>query len=201
MIQDLYDMISSSPVLKQYTFASNIQVAASNILPIATQVTLTPTSNNTVVLHTYLPPSELDDPCSALAARGAPFRTFAHVKGLPTAFELPAKPTYYQQRCSPNINEIIGRLGVTRTAMPVLKHVYVVDGPLGMNSAQWAQRKRWFELLRFELTTKYGWESVRWAAAGAKTESVAIDMELATRGHAYVGNGVSGVISSLFDWE
>lgn len=66
-----------------------------------------------------------------------------------------------------------------------------MDGPLGLNSTQWVERKRWFEALRFELTTKNGWETVRWAAAGAKTESVAIDMELAITGHVYIGNGVS----------
>ncbi|CAE6399111.1 unnamed protein product [Rhizoctonia solani] len=196
-INGLFDTISSSPVLKQYVFRHNIQAAASSILPVATQTSLSPTSNNTVVLHSYIPPSGLDDPCSDLAARGAPFRTFAHLKGIPTPFETPANKVYYKQRCSPTVQDIIGRLGVVRTALPALKHVYVVDGPLGMTSEQWVERKRWFEELRYELTTKYGWESVRWAAAGAKTESVAIDIELATRSHAYVGNGFTEFSSNV----
>ncbi|KDN39137.1 hypothetical protein RSAG8_09044, partial [Rhizoctonia solani AG-8 WAC10335] len=197
-IKELFDTISSSPVPKQqYTFRHNIQAAAANILPIATQPSLTPTANNTVVLHSYLPPSGLDDPCSDLATRGAPFRTFAHLKGVPTPFERPANRQYYQQRCNPTIGQIIGRLGVARTSLPALKHVYVVDGPLGMTPDQWVGRKRWFEELRFELTTKYSWESVRWAAAGAKSESVAIDMELASRSHAYVGNGFTDFSSNV----
>jgi hypothetical protein len=148
------------------------------------------------VLHSYIPSYGSDDPCSELAARGAPFRTFAHLKGLPTPFEAPANRIYYKQRCNPTVQDIVGRLGVARTALPALKHVYVVDGPLGMTPEQWVERKRWFEELRYELTTKYGWESVRWAAAGAKTESVAIDIELAVRSHAYVGNGVSELLIS-----
>ncbi|KAB5590889.1 Transmembrane protein [Ceratobasidium theobromae] len=196
-IQNLYDIISESPVVKQYTFLPNLQAAASNILPFSTQPTLSPTSNNTVVLHAYLPPSQIDDPCSVPAAHGAPFRTFAHIKGLPTGFELPATRIYYEQRCKPSVQHIVGRLGATRVAIPALKHVYVVDGPLGLNSTQWVERKRWFEALRFELTTKNGWETVRWAAAGAKTESVAIDMELAITGHVYIGNGFSDFSSNV----
>ncbi|CAE6482228.1 unnamed protein product [Rhizoctonia solani] len=197
MIKGLFDTISSSPAPKQYTFRHNIQAAASNILPIATQPSLTPTANNTVVLHSYIPTSGLDDPCSEMAIRGAPFRTFAHLKGIPTAFEIPANKQYYQQRCNPTIDQIIGRLGIARTSLPALRHVYVVDGPLGMTPEQWVERKRWFEELRFELTTKYSWESVRWAAAGAKSESVAIDMELASRSHAYVGNGFTDFSSNV----
>ncbi|CUA69581.1 hypothetical protein RSOLAG22IIIB_08588 [Rhizoctonia solani] len=197
LIKELFDTILSSPVSKQYTFRHNIQAAASSILPIATQPSLTPTANNTVVLHSYLPPSSFDDPCSDLAARGTPFRTFAHLKGIPTPFETPANKQYYQQRCNPTIGQIIGRLGVARTSLPALRHVYVVDGPLGMTPEQWVERKRWFEELRFELTTKYSWESVRWAAAGAKSESVAIDMELASRSHAYVGNGFTDFSSNV----
>ncbi|KAH7333543.1 hypothetical protein B0J17DRAFT_128396 [Rhizoctonia solani] len=197
MINNLFDTISSSPILKQYKFRHNIQAAASNILPIATQPSLTPTSNNTVVLQSYLPPTRLEDPCSELAARGAPFRTFAHLRGIPTPFDTPANKHYYQQRCNPTISHIIGRVGMVRTAHPALRHVYVVDGPLGLIPEQWVERKRWFEELRFELTTKHSWESVRWAAAGAKPESVAIDMELATRSYAYLGNGFTDFSSNV----
>lgn len=197
MIQGLYDMVSSSPILKQYTFKPNIHTIASNILPAANHSTLSPTSNNTIVVQAYLPPSSrLDDPCSVLSSRSAPFRTFAHLKGLPTSFEFPATQTYYTQRCNPTIQQIVGRIGVARNISPALKHVYIVDGPLGLSPTQWTERKRWFEELRFELTTKHGWESARWASAGAKPESVAIDTELAVRAHAYTGNGVS-IISSL----
>ncbi|QRW26501.1 hypothetical protein RhiXN_12162 [Rhizoctonia solani] len=181
-INDLFDIVSSSPVLKQYVFRHNIQAAASSILPTATQTSLSPTANNTVVLQSYLPPSGADDPCADLAVRGAPFRTFAHLRGIPTPFETPASKMHYEQRCNPTVRDLVGRL---------------VDGPLGMTPEQWVGRKRWFEELRYELTTTYGWESVRWAAAGAKIESVAIDTELATRSHAYLGNGFTEFSSNI----
>ncbi|KAJ1300773.1 hypothetical protein OPQ81_002416 [Rhizoctonia solani] len=197
MIKNLFDTIASSPVMKQYTFRHNIQAAASSILPVSTQSSLAPTANNTVVLHSYLPPSSTEDPCSDLAARGALFRTFAHIKGVPTPFETPATKQFYKQRCNPTISQIIGRLGMVRTTMPALKHVYVVDGPLGMTPEQWVERKRWFEELRYELTTKHSWESVRWAATGAKPESIAIDTELAIGSHAYLGNGFTDFSSNV----
>ncbi|KAF8750088.1 hypothetical protein RHS01_09538 [Rhizoctonia solani] len=127
-INDLFDIVSSSPVLKQYVFRHNIQAAASSILPTATQTSLSPTANNTVVLQSYLPPSGADDPCADLAVRELHF---------------------------------------------LMDHWH---DPRTMGRAETLVRE-----LRYELTTTYGWESVRWAAAGAKTESVAIDTELATR--------------------
>lgn len=201
LIQGLYDTIAASPVLEQYVFSPKIHKIVSDILPIATEATSSPTANNTLVLHAYLPPPppapEPLDLCSIIAARGAPFRTFAHLRGLPTPFDLPAADTYYAQRCNPSVSEIVGRLGAMRTAAPSLEHIYVVDGPMGLNALEWTARKRWFEQLRFEMTTKYGWKSVRWARAGAKAEAVAIDMELAARGAAFVGNGFSDFSSNV----
>lgn len=206
-IQSLYDTITASPILKQYAFSPKIHKIASDILPISTEATASPTANNTLVLHAYLPPPPPPpkpfDICSTMAARGAPFRTFAHLRGLPTPFVLPAAQSYYTQRCNPSVSQIIGSLGAMRTAMPSLQHIYVVDGPLGLNATEWAERKRWFEELRYELTTKYDWKSARWARAGAKVEAVAIDMELAVRGAAFMGNGVSHSMSlgyMITDW-
>lgn len=201
LIQGLYDTIASSPVLEQYVFSPKIHKIASDILPISTEPISSPTANNTLVLHAYLPPPpstpEPLDLCTIIAARNAPFRTFAHLRGLPTPFDLPAANTYYAQRCNPSIAEIVGRLGAMRTATPALQHIYVIDGPIGLNALEWAARKRWFEQLRFEMTTKYDWKSVRWARAGAKAEAVAIDMELAVRGAAFVGNGFSDFSSNM----
>ncbi|KAF8604395.1 hypothetical protein BDV93DRAFT_606082 [Ceratobasidium sp. AG-I] len=200
-IQGLYDTIAASPILNRYVFSSKIDKIASDILPISTEATSSPTANNTLVLHAYLPPPppapEPLDLCSIIAARDAPFRTFAHLRDLPTPFVIPAAPTYYAQRCNPSVTEIIGRLGAMRTATPSLQHIYVVDGPLGLGVQEWADRKRWFEQLRYELTTKYEWKSVRWARAGAKAEAVAIDTELAVRGAAFMGNGFSDFSSNV----
>jgi hypothetical protein len=207
-IQPLFDTISTSPILKHYTFTDKIHSLVSTIIP-STPPSLI-TANNTLVLQAHLPPppaSSLpyEDPCSVLASIDAPFRTFAHLRGLPTPFNVPAAPDYYTQRCSPTVSQLVGRLGTVRTALspsssdPTLKHVYVIDGPLGLTHNEWAFRKRWFEELSFELTSKYGWESVRWARAGAKAEAVAVDMEIAARAEAFVGNGVSFSLRLLLE--
>ncbi|QRV85480.1 transmembrane protein [Ceratobasidium sp. AG-Ba] len=209
LIQPLFDTISTSPILKHYTFSYKVYDVASTIVPKSSIVDGAPTVNNTVVLQAHLPPQPLnsrtsDDPCGDLASLGAPFRTFAHLRGLPTVFELPGAPSYYAQRCNPTVSELVGRLGALRTAFPSssssgsskLKHVYVIDGPMGLTPVEWSHRKRWFEELRFELT-KQGWNSVRWARAGAKAEAVAIDMEVAASAEAFIGNGFSDFSSNV----
>ncbi|KAG8791165.1 hypothetical protein FRC12_009990 [Ceratobasidium sp. 428] len=206
-IQPFFDTISTSPILKHYTFSYKVYNAASTIIPTSSTLQAVPTANDTVVLQAHLPPRPStslppEDPCGALASFGAPFRAFAHLRGLPTPFDLPAAATYYAQRCNPTVSELVGRLGSLRIAFPSsdsspanptsrLKYVYVVDGPMGLTPAEWSHRKRWFEQLKYELTNKQGWNSVRWARAGAKPESVAIDMEVAASAEAFVGNGVS----------
>ncbi|KAG8696105.1 hypothetical protein FRC08_007356 [Ceratobasidium sp. 394] len=212
-IQPLFDTISASPILKHYTFSYKVYNVASTIIPSTSTLEAVPTANNTVVLQAHLPPQPPtslppEDPCGALALLGAPFRTFAHVRGLPTPFEVPAAASYYAQRCNPTVSELVGRLGTLRTAFTSpdssssnpssrLKHVYVVDGPIGLTPEEWSHRKRWFNQLSYELTHKQGWDSVRWAKAGAKPEAVAIDMEVAASAEAFVGNGFSDFSSNV----
>ncbi|KAG8741134.1 hypothetical protein FRC10_003278 [Ceratobasidium sp. 414] len=212
-IRPLFDTVSASPILRHYTFSYKVYSAASTIIPSTSTLAAVPTANNTVVLQAHLPPQPRTslppgDPCGALASLSAPFRTFAHIHGLPTPFSLPAAASYYAQRCNPTVSELVGRLGTLRTSFPSpgsspsnpssrLKHVYVVDGPMGLTPDEWSHRKRWFEQLKYELTHKQGWDSVRWARAGAKPEAVAIDMEVAASAEAFIGNGFSDFSSNV----
>ncbi|KAG9119278.1 hypothetical protein FRC07_005761 [Ceratobasidium sp. 392] len=213
-IQPFFDTIAASPILKHYTFSYKVYTTASTIIPNTSTLEAVPTANNTAVLQAHLPPrpltsDPLEDQCGALTSLGAPFRTFAHLRGLPTPFDLPAAATYYAQRCNPTISELVGRLGSLRAAFPSpdsvpshpsyrLKHVYVVDGPMGLTPTEWSHRKRWFEQLKYELTNKQGWDTVRWARAGAKPEAVAIDMEVAAGAEAFIGNGIFQVTWSSY---
>ncbi len=200
----LWPSLSVSPILTSFAWSPLVQSAAMRNFLLHTPDSTTSlyidnnalsTSRGLVAIH--LRRGDYIRHCPRLAKWNSTFMGYNQFPSLPDRFPLlpstaplEEREEYYTEHCWPSVEQIVEKLAEVRRVFPGLKRVFALT-----NGWVW-----WVNQLRDALV-KDGWEDMKSSLDVVLDReqsyvAVAVDMAIAERAEAIVGNGVSILLLS-----
>ncbi|KAF8625525.1 hypothetical protein AX17_006837 [Amanita inopinata Kibby_2008] len=141
---------------------------------------------------------DFDKHCRHFVTHSSEYNGFNAFPELPDRFDppqgedTPEKVETYLRHCFPNISQIVERVVDVREKSEGLKKMYIMTNA----------KRQWLDELKEALREKSEWEEITtsrdlWLSWEQKPVAQALDMYVAQRAQAFVGNGFSSLTSNV----